>query len=166
MGVTIHFEGTLKSAADLDLLIEKARAHAESRGWPFHAIGEARPHRARGKKGEAVSPKRGIELQPHDRCDPLRLEFDGDLHVNDFIKTQFAGVRTHVEVVELLRALEPHFSILEVIDEADYWTERDEELLRQNLSVCDEAVARLLREHPQGQGPVRMDSGRWVDFIS
>jgi hypothetical protein len=32
--------------------------------------------------------------------------------------------------------------------------------------VYDDAVANLLREHPEGQGPVRMDAGRWIDFIS
>jgi hypothetical protein len=166
MGVTIHFEGTLRSAADLDLLVKKARAHAESRGWPFHAIAESGAHAARDQKADHAGPARGIELQPHDRSDPLRLEFDGALHVEDFIKTQFAGVRTDVEVVELLRSLEPHFSVLKVLDEGDFWSEGDEALLRENLSVCDEALENLLREQPEGKGPVRMDSGRWVDFIS
>jgi hypothetical protein len=50
----------------------------------------------------------------------LRLEFDGDVYVQEFIKTQFAGVQVHIEVLKLLKAVEPLFRQLKVEDEVKY----------------------------------------------
>lgn len=52
----------------------------------------------------------GVEVLPHPDCDPVRLEFDEDLHIQEFTKTRFAGAATHVEVIELLRRIAPFFA--------------------------------------------------------
>jgi len=169
MGVTIHFEGKLRTRRDLDLLIASAQAGAEKLGWPHRPIAEDRAHlaRVRGEEDwDYVGPTTGIELLPHDRSDPLRFEFDSDLYVQEFIKTQFAGPHVHSQVVELLRSLEPRFETLSVEDEGDFWSTGDKDALQEHFSAFERALAEHLRENPGAQGPVRLPSGRWVDVIS
>ena len=49
--------------------------------------------RVRNKEEEwnYVGPVSGIVLYPSEDYDPVRLEFDSDLYVQEFTKTQFAG---------------------------------------------------------------------------
>jgi hypothetical protein len=169
MGVTIHFEGQLKSQRDLALLVEAARETAEKLGWPHRAIAEERAHLARAREEQDwdyVGPITGIELLPHESSDPLRFEFDSNLYVQEFIKTQFAGPSTHAQVIQLLRTLEPHFESLSVEDEGELWSGGDIDVLQGHLSAVERALAEHLQQNPGAQGPVRLESGRWVDFIS
>jgi hypothetical protein len=169
MGVTIHFEGRLRSRRDLALLVELARGTAERLGWPHRPIAEERAHLARVREEEDwdyVGPTTGIEVLPHERCDPLRLEFDSDLYIQEFIKTQFAGPAVHAQVVQFLRTLEPHFDSLAVEDEGELWSGGDNATLQEHFSAFETALAEYLREHPEAEGPVRLESGRWVDVIS
>jgi hypothetical protein len=169
MGVTIHFEGRLKSRRDLALLVELVEGAAAKLGWPHRPISEERVHlpRLRDERDwDYVGPTTGIEVLPHERSDPLRLEFDSDLYVQEFIKTQFAGPAVHTQVVQLLRRLEPHFESLAVEDEGEFWFGGDNDVLQGHFSAFEQALAEHLRQHPDAQGPVRSESGRWVDVIS
>ena len=68
-----------------------------------------------------TGPTRGIVLYPHENSEPLRLEFDRDLIVQEFIKTQFAPAEIHVKIVGFLKKIAPHFEALTVEDEGEYW---------------------------------------------
>ena len=168
MGVTIHFEGKLRNRSSLDATVRAAATFARARGWTATPILEeqARLARARDKKDwDYEGPTSGIELLPHTRSDPVRLEFDRDLYIQEFTKTQFAGPTVHQEVVDLLRELAPHFETLSVQDEGEYWETGDAVLLSTHIHNCDRALADELRKHPGAQGPVQLD-GRWIDIIS
>jgi len=134
------------------------------------ARGEGQPQGAPRVRDEQDwdydGPTSGIEILPHERCDPLRLEFDVDLYVQEYTKTQFAGPGVHREVVALLRELAPHFAMLQVDDEGEYWDTNDAALLTKHIETCNRALADELREHPGAQGPVQIAVGRWVDIIS
>lgn len=52
---------------------------------------------------------KGIVVNLHEDCDPVRLEFDHDLYLQEFTKTQFAGVQIHIHVLKLLKAIQPFF---------------------------------------------------------
>ncbi|MDX2060767.1 MAG: hypothetical protein SFV24_23345 [Gemmatimonadales bacterium] len=169
MGVTIHFEGRLRSRESLDRLLGTAEAVAARLNWPCRKISSERVHLTRTvgeSETEYVGPSAGIELIPHDRSDPLRLEFDADLFVQDFVKTQFAGVEVHARIVGVLREIEPYFESLVVEDEGELWTTDDNQLLEAHFSSFDRALADYLRDNPNAHGPVRLESGRWVDVVA
>ena len=68
-----------------------------------------------------VGPTKGIILYLHEECDPVRMEFDRDLYVQEFVKTQFSGPHVHMKVISLLRGLQVFFEDLKVEDEGEYW---------------------------------------------
>jgi hypothetical protein len=49
----------------------------------------------------------------------LRLEFKDEVYVQEAIKTQFAGVQAHIEVLKLLEAVKPFFRQLKIEDERE-----------------------------------------------
>ena len=82
MGVTIHFEGTLRDEAAFEHVIRSARTRAVQEGWKSEVIAEdiATLWRVRNEEDcEYTGPTRGILLYPHENAEPLRLEFDRDL---------------------------------------------------------------------------------------
>jgi hypothetical protein len=169
MGVTIHLEGKLKDHASLEALVRAADAFARARGWRVAAISEMEAHLARVRDEQDwdyEGPTSGIEILPHERCDPLRLEFDADLYIQEYTKTQFAGPSVHQEVIALLREIAPRFETLYVDDEGEYWDTGDAALLTKHIETCNRALADELRRHPRAEGPVQIAAGRWVDIIS
>jgi hypothetical protein len=132
MGVTIHFEGKLKSQQDYDSLLELTHRFIEDQNWPWKPIQEELTTLSRFYEDEDrdyVGPTKGIEMQPHADSEALRLEFDQDLFVQHFCKTQFAPIEVHVKVVELLYILKPLFEFLDVEDEGEYFESGDLSLL-------------------------------------
>jgi hypothetical protein len=128
IGVTIHFEGQLNNEAAYQELIGVAFTMANAEGWPIQPIapGEVALSRVRDEKEwDYIGPVNGIVIYLHEDCYPVRLEFDRDLYVQEFIKTQFAGVEMHIKVLKLLKAIEPFFCILNVEDEGEWWETRD-----------------------------------------
>src|SRR5689334_12660576 len=124
MGVTIHFEGGLRDEKSYERVILRARAFAGQHNWKLESIDESQVTLNRIRNGEPwdyTGLTRGVVLYPHENCDPFRLEFDRNLYVQEYVKTQFAPVEVHVRVIELLRLLAPEFQAVEVEDEGDYW---------------------------------------------
>jgi hypothetical protein len=112
-----------------------------------------------------VGPVSGLKLIPSSDCEPLRLEFDNDLYVQEWTKTQFAGAEIHVAVCDFLHAIEPYFETFKVNDESEYWDTGDVELLKQYLADCDHVIEEHLLEHPTAEVKVRTPAGRIVDII-
>ena len=168
MGVTIRFEGELKDEHALADVLAIAKSFSDEHRWPYHPIDQdwVKLSRVREEKDWSYEgPVRGLEIQPHEDSEPLRLEFDRDFYVQDWIKTQFAPVAVHVQLVELLRILRPWFATLSVDDEGEYFGTSDLALLAQYRDSCSEVMNQYLTEPEKYYGPIR-EGNRIVDLIS
>jgi hypothetical protein len=155
MGVTIHFAGQLRDEAGLAGVEQAAREFASSRGWRVETIDFA-----------VNSPEdyTGISIFPDPLCEPVHLVFDQNLRVDEYTKTQFAGPTVHIQLIELLRLVQPWFSDLEVSDEGEYWETSNEEQLRLHLRVVTDSLNAHLAEDPTCDVAVKLPSGRIVDL--
>ena len=168
MGVTIHFEGQLHSEAAYELLIGLAIDFADAHTMPYKLFAETEKHLTRVKdeaEWDYQGPVKGIKIQPNDNTDPLWLEFDEDLYVQDFCKTQFADSQTHVSIIELLELLQPCFKKLLVEDEGCFWDTHDLSELQQNMNDCFQAIEGAKAGNPDLQGPFRAKNGRIIDLM-
>src|SRR5882762_10416633 len=119
MGVTIHFEGKLKRPEAYQAVLATARRFAESQNWSWEPIEEkvTTLKRIREEKDwDYVGPVKGVVLYPHENSEPVRLEFDSELYIQEYTKTQFAPIEVHLLLVELLKKIEPYFEQLIVFD--------------------------------------------------
>ena len=131
-----------------------------------------------GRKSPPIGvPARAISIQtlaklvgrrfraiPGNDCEPIKLEFDNDLYIQEWTKTQFAGAEIHLTVCDFLHAIEPYFETLKVNDEAEYWDTGDIKLLKQHLANCDRFIEEHLQEHPPAKVKVKEPTGRIVDM--
>lgn len=146
MGVTIHFSGRLKHAGEL--VHVRAIAVKWAAHWQCEAVDFSAPlvELIRVRNGQVVqytSPVTGVSLRPHPGSETLLLEFDSDLEMQHFCKTQFAPAQVHVEIVEMLRELAPHFVDFAVQDERGYWETGDREHLEHQLALGLELIRRV-----------------------
>ena len=168
MGVTVHFEGQVCDERAYARLIDIARSFAAKQGWHVTAIDEpaAKLSRVRGEKEwDYVGPTKGLHIEPHASSEPIRLEFDRDFYLQEFTKTQFAPPEVHRALIALLDELAPCFSKFEVVDEAEYYERRDEEVLLQHRERCFAVLDEHLANDKTLRGPVRLPSGRIADLV-
>jgi hypothetical protein len=168
MGVAICFAGRLITAAYINEVVHAAIDFASSYGWPAYPFEDRDSTLHREIDGKDVTyrgPTRGVRLQPHPDCDPLWLQFDRDLYVDDFCKTQFAGAETHRRVVQLLRMIEPLFIKLDVCDDAEFWDTRDFGLLQRHIAHVDALIADACADGSH-TGPTRLANGRMIDLTA
>ncbi len=168
MGVTIHFEGRLKDDQSLAAVIDVARRFSEAHDWPLEAINKPQATLLRVREEQDwdyVGPVRGIEIQPHEDSDPFKLEFDSELYLQEYTKTQFAPIEVHVHLTELLHRLEPFFENLKVDDEGEYFETGDVTLLENHRDRCLEALNDLLSQSSKYYGPIRIEGKRIVDLM-
>jgi hypothetical protein len=152
MGVTIHYEGTLRDQGAYERLVVATEAFAASQGWRTEPIRKVHATLSRFVDEEEriyEGPTAGLTVFPHEQAEPVELEFDDSLFTQGYTKTQFAPADIHVKVVELLRVLEPLFVELKVYDEGEYWETRDLTRLRSHIGFVDEALAAM----GKGRGP-------------
>jgi hypothetical protein len=169
MGVTIHFEGQLSSEQAYRELVESASSIAESEGWRTESIGsdEVTLLRVRDEKDwDYTGPVKGIAVFLHDDCDPVRFEFDKDLYVQEFTKTQFAGPEYHLKVIDLLRAVQPLFRDLKVDDEGEFWDSGDRSVLQAHFKAIEKVLADMLKEKPSARVKVKELDGKIIDIIT
>lgn len=180
MGLTLHFQGQLQSESAYADFLAAAQAFAAAHTWPAHPIAE--PHRellrtlqpedpAADEVEELyVGPIRGLILLPHPLCEPLAFEFDTDLFMQDSCKTQFAGPAIHAAILQLFRATEPLFDMLDVQDEADFWEagESPETLatLARTFAAAQSAIEEAAAEDPGASIAVVTPSGRILDILA
>lgn len=168
MGVTVHFEGSLRDEDAYLAAIASARQFAEQLQWPMEVINEDETilQRVRDEeKWDYVGPVKGLAIQPHENSDPLRLEFERSLYVQEYIKTQFAPLQTHIDVIRLLKTLSPYFRHLEVDDEGEYFETENVSLLEAHFSDFFHAFNEQIKENARLYGPVRIRGGRIVDLM-
>ncbi len=148
MGVTIHYAGRAKNWDALTQLLSAATQFAAQRGWMFAiyddplGVMEDRDHDDPGYI-EHDGPFRGMVIRPHPRCEPVRLDFSTSNELSGFTKTQFAPFEVHVEVVRLLREIEPFMAEFSVNDESGLWDSRDEAAARSRFEALRGAIEAL-----------------------
>jgi hypothetical protein len=168
MGITIHFEGKLRSSGDFEMVLQLAVEYARAMGWPTETINERETKLLRvrdEKEWDYIGPTQGIALYPHEDCEPVRLEFDRDLYIQEYTKTQFAGPEVHVWIATLLRRVEPHFQQLLVIDEGEYWDTNDMALLTRHIQRCAEVIAEEAAKSPRPSVKVKLPDRRIIDIM-
>lgn len=169
MGITIHFEGKLKSESDFDKVMTIAEDFARINQMPFSFFEESEKLLQRVKDEEDwdyIGKTKGINIQPDENTDPLLLEFDKDNYIQEYCKTQFADVEIHIKIIEFLRNIEPYFDKLTIDDEGEYWETNDNELLIEHIDNCFIAIEDAKKENPNLNGPYRVENGRIVDLMS
>lgn len=167
MGVTIHFEGRLKTVSDLDKVINLGLEFAKRKSSEVIKLDSAEKLLKRvkdDKDWDYQGEVRGIQFQPHENSDPLVLEFDRDLYIQEYCKTQFSGVSTHIEVIQFLREIEPHFDNLVIVDEGEFWESNDIKVLEQKFDDFFNAFDKAIKENPKLKGPFRLQ-GRIIDLM-
>ena len=168
MGVTIHFEGKLKDEGAYESFMASSRAFASEMEWPVSEIKETEVTLQRVKDEEDwdyVGPVKGIEILPHEACDPFRLEFDRDLYIQEYVKTQFAPIQIHVLLIDFLQKHKDLFAELEIIDEGEYLDTNDIHALEGHIEACDKQMDEYLSQPEKYYGPVKLESGRIIDLM-
>lgn len=117
------------------------------------------------KDWDYVGPVTGIRIQPHVNCDPLLLEFDDNYYIQEYCKTQFSPLETHVKIVDFLHVIQPLFEHLIIFDEGEYWETRNIVLLQQHIDNCFIAMDEAKAGNKNLSGPCRLDDGRIVDLM-
>jgi hypothetical protein len=175
MGLTIHYQGQIASDEAYVSFIEEVTAYAQGQGWPLHAIDESTRELTRMLQPEDpdadeyeevyVGPVKGLYLLPHPECEPLTFEFDRDLFMQDWCKTQFAGPVVHAAILDLFRKTEPLFEMLDIQDEADAWENPDPAALKQTFTNATQAIQDAAAEMPGSSVGVLTPSGRILDIL-
>jgi hypothetical protein len=147
-GIEIHFEGTARSEAAARQVVDEAIAFAKAHGWAVQR------------------EPAGAVLFPHTWCEPVELIFEERNLVRASVKTQYAGVQVHADVVALLRALEPRFERLKVADEGEYWPEANRSRLEARFRQEEAAIERAKASQPGSRGPIWAMGGALVDLVS
>jgi len=168
MGVTIHFEGRLKGDKAFICRIKRVEQIATAETLLTEKIEnqEVKLLRVRDEESwDYVGPTKGIILYLHEAGEPVRLEFDRDLYIQQWVKGQSTGRRIPMRLTALLRDLQLFFEELEVDDEGQCDI-GDEALLTEHRCRCDEAIAQFAKENPTARVKVRESNGRYTDLIT
>ncbi len=172
MGITIHFSGELKNKDALQEVIKIGEEYASRNKWNVELINEKSKKLERVKNGkdwDYIGPTKGIVLYPHINCEPIYLEFDKDFYIQEYCKTQFAGIDIHIKIVELLHLIKPYFKRFKVIDEGEFWVTKDKKKLENRFHSCfralKEELDKLNKKGVSYQSPVRVNK-RIMDIIS
>ncbi len=168
MGVTIHFEGQLKSDKEFESVIEKAIEFATINEMPFYHFNEPLKKLERVKDEQDwdyEGPTKGIHIQPDANAEPFWLEFDKDNYIQDYCKTQFAGPDVHIKLIDFLKSIQSNFFDLNVFDEGEYWETNDVILLENNFHNFFDAAENAKKENPKLNGPFKLEDGRIIDLM-
>lgn len=149
MGITIHYQGKIDDKNKIPEMVDDLMDFAETAGWEYNII------------DIHVEPSlSGIVLDRHPESESFPLTFDdtGELKLyfdyQDadgrkkttevqplFVKTQFAGVETHITIIKLLQYIKKKYiSNLKVDDEGEFWDTGDIKLLREKFAFLKKAI--------------------------
>lgn len=155
MGLSIHYSGTIRDKSLLPQLAAEVKDICEGLGWDYHYF-----------EADQADDLEGIYFAPEE-CEPLFLTFntdgrllspvsqitrdllvehglDPELIYTISCKTQFAGMDAHVALIRLFRYLkDKYFSDFEMNDEGGYWESDERELLLQQFTRYENAMASL-----------------------
>lgn len=169
MGVTIHYGGYLKDGDCFEPLMERVRDVVADRGWEMLEVAGDRESLIRVKGGpdgkvvEYESEVNGVILFPHKECEWLRILFDEEGFVQGFVKTQFAPIEIHCQIVELFDRMTEYLRDFWVEDEGGYWESRDVNGLAEKIDFLNKRIRAL--DTPEGHEKIkRIMEGEDVDL--
>jgi hypothetical protein len=156
MGVSIYYEGRLKSRAQLDEFISETEDIIKANDWEYNII--------HAEGCGLLPPIDGIILYPPDSesvsflfnpegrlVSPLSLAIaernqkplDEYAHLI-FCKTQFAGVEFHIKLINLLKYLsEKYFGEWDCKDDSNYYQNGDRQKLEKVFGIIDNTIMAL-----------------------
>jgi len=159
MGITIFASGKIERTSDIPRLLDDLKRVAGEHDWVYRIIDDdfaTQPDavltRREGDGPAAVIEGslglKGIVLNVGPGAEPLSVLFDRSGVLTDMLqqlswiesngqgerftmcKTQFAGIDSHIRVIEVLDGLKKSYiPSLVVNDEGDYWESRDKRIL-------------------------------------
>lgn len=155
MGLSIHYTGTIKDKTLLPQLAAEMKDICESLGWDYHYFDPGEEDTLEGvyfsppeceplfltfnKEGRLLSP---ISQITRDML--LQNGLDPELIFTISTKTQYAGIDVHIALIRLFRYLkEKYFSDFEMNDEGGYWESDERELLEQQFTRYETAMASM-----------------------
>lgn len=145
-GVTIHYSGSVESAANARAIVDLAEKYAKNQGWKTKKV------------------KEGIVFYPHPWCEPLNFAFENNKMKADFVKTQFAGAEVHKTIIELFREIRSMMSQLEIIDEGEYWETGNVQKLAFNIESVNVMMKNIKTQKSGVKGPRKLPNGRIIDL--
>lgn len=86
--------------------------------------------------------------------------------MQEFTKTQFAGVECHLKVLDLLRSIQPFFRELKIEDEGEYWETRNRTILEAHMVKTREVIEEELRKNPTAKMKVKTPTGKIIDLVT
>jgi hypothetical protein len=173
-GITIHFKGSASDEQAVNRIAEKACALAASNQWSCEQLSGEDIRKADGITAKLIAENekspdlvgaKGVVIRSHEMAEPLYLVFGASGRIQNFVKTQFAGVDTHIKIVELLEQVRPLFTSLELVDEGGYAQTKDRQHLAREMEGVDVMIAKIKRDRPDAQGPVKRPHGRILDLV-
>jgi hypothetical protein len=151
MGLSIHYQGNLKNAKDLPLMIEEIVDIAKANHWEYFSFENEFPNarftpipKKEDLYGICISPP-GCEmvsfsfLSNGKMCGVEKLQINKHLENLEedenlyflHTKTQYAGIEIHKKIILLFDYLNAtYFDNFELKDEGQFWETRDKELLK------------------------------------
>ncbi len=168
MGITIHFEGNLKNEENYVALIEKMTEFCKFQEWNFFLFENENKLLQRVENEtdrDYEGSTKGIQVQPHENSEPLIFEFDNELYIQEYCKTQFSDVETHLKIIELLNVVENYFENIAVFDEGEFWETNDINLLQKHWDNFHVAMEKAIGENDKLRGPFKMENGRIIDLM-
>lgn len=168
MGITIHFQGSLVNERSYNSLIEKVVEFSKYYEWDYFLFENETKTLDIVKNEEDwnyIGFTKGIQLQPHKNSEPLNLEFDNQLYVQEFCKTQFSDIDTHLKVIELFHLIKNEFENLTIFDEGEFWETNDENILEKHWENFFVAMNDAMEENSKLKGPFKLENGRIIDLM-
>jgi len=165
MGLSFHYSGSFKKDASLTDLIEEVRDIAEAQQWRYFIFDTAFPPDSFGTKKYDKETLYGISFSPPE-CEPVWLCFLSNGRLSNpinlkfyagtddpteqfymdtlSVKTQYAGIETHVFVIKLLKYLAPKYlQDFTLQDEGQYWETGSLEILQVTFARYTNAIETL-----------------------
>ncbi|WP_300565129.1 hypothetical protein [Flavobacterium sp.] len=168
MGVTIHFDGKLNNENDYQAVMKSATEFATKNEMEYAFFEEVDKLLLRVKdenEWDYQGMTRGIRIQPHENSDPFNLEFDKDNYIQEYCKTQFAPIETHIKLIEFLESIQSHFDQFNVFDEGEYWETHNTEVLENHIKTCFHQIEMAKQNDASLDGPFRVGDGRIADLM-
>ena len=182
MGLSFHYSGSFRQSASLPEMIEELKDIAEICNWKYHIFQKQFPFES--DNGTGKNAIYGIMFSPphcepvwlcfldnRRLCSPINVELFGQLqdpkHRNFLYilstKTQYAGVETHMTIINLLKYLAgKYFEMLEVSDEGKYWETGDVKILEATFKRYNDALNILTNVIDQN---TKQPNESYMDFL-
>jgi hypothetical protein len=133
MGLSIHYNGTIKDISLIPMLVDEVKDICITLQWKYHLFDDELV------EGICFSPPECEPLfftfsKDGALCSPVLLQYDIHPATTISVKTQFAGIDAHKAVIKLLKHLKSkYFSVFDLHDEGGYWESDDENILRRQF---------------------------------